>query len=157
MLKNGRSSMNDSDRLREIGHQINTQDNRCTAHSMFLVEQLVRDWGYAEGGSDGFKWLHYEEGVEADEEKAKALEETDDRIDGDLHGWERCYYRDRWEFVTACFTKHGCEEFLNSHRHNLNNPRIYVASGYRNHEYQFIREWLMRYSNDNTGMEKTDG
>jgi hypothetical protein len=49
---------------------------------------------------------------------------------------------DKWEFVTACLTQKGCEDFIKADGHNYKRTRIYVASGYRNEEWQLIRDIL---------------
>jgi hypothetical protein len=48
-----------------------------------------------------------------------------------------------WEFVTACFTEEGCKEYLRQDGHNLRGEvEIFVAGGYRNDEWEAVREHL---------------
>lgn len=47
-----------------------------------------------------------------------------------------------FKFVTACFTEIGCQRYIAANGHNLNKPRVYVASGYRNEEWEIMREHL---------------
>lgn len=46
------------------------------------------------------------------------------------------------EFVTACFTEEGANNYLKINGHNLRKPFIYVTSLYRNEEMIKIRELL---------------
>ena len=78
---------------------------------------------------------------EADDEGREELEELDK--DGSVpSGWERSYYRDRWEFVTACFTEQGCKDYIAANGHNLTEPRIYAYGSYRNNEFRAVRSAL---------------
>jgi hypothetical protein len=65
--------------------------------------------------------------------QAKVL---DDECDNENHLWH-------WETATVCFTLKGAEEFINTHKHNLGETRIYVESYYRNAEMIRVRDWLM--------------
>lgn len=51
-----------------------------------------------------------------------------------------------WEFSDACFTEASAEAIIARHGHNLDSPRVYVASGFRNPEWQLIREFLLALS-----------
>lgn len=48
------------------------------------------------------------------------------------------------KITTACFTRKGCEDYIALNGHNLKSPRIYVESGYRNREWEQLRELVMR-------------
>ena len=128
--------------LDQIGLQLRTQDNCSTHEPLFVVEQKRRVWGFGPRYSEQYKWLGGEEAEEADEDKARQLDALDDH---DLvpDGWERVYYQDTWEFVTACFTRKGCQNYLQANGHNLCEPRIYVHSAYRNVEWINLRSFLI--------------
>jgi len=113
--------------LREIGEEIRTQDNAGTSHPIFAVQQKVRDYGYGREYCDGVVWINGD---------------GDEAASGDTTGCERTYFRDRWEFVTACFTRVAAQRYIDENQHNLKEPRIYVYSAYRNREWQEIREAL---------------
>ena len=49
-----------------------------------------------------------------------------------------------WTFVTACLTEQGCKDYLAVDGHNLTNPRIYGPGGFRNQEWQNLRDFLTR-------------
>jgi hypothetical protein len=55
----------------------------------------------------------------------------------------RTGYVDNWEFVAAFFTNDAAVTFIESNKHRLSFPRVYVASGYRNYEWQAVRKSLM--------------
>jgi len=138
--------------LKSVGHEINTQDNLITANPMFLVQRKVKDYGVdPDYGADGYIYTYPDsERVDEDNEIA-ALEMLDD---WDLpEGYSKVYYRERWEFVTACFTRKGCENFIRINGHNIGPSRIYVDSAYRNYEFIGIREWLMELPDSGTSDE----
>lgn len=96
--------------MKAIGSLLKTQDNRITNIPLFVVQQKIRDYGYDPDYCDETVWIN-SEGDEADETKTKELENdvyrkfTTQATAGNLGGWKRIGYRDRWEFVTACFTE----------------------------------------------------
>lgn len=132
-------------RLKEIGEQLRTQNNRGSDAPVFIVQQKRRDWGYEQGYSDSYGWINESSGEyeEADEEKSRELEEGYDESGETGNVWEKIYYQDRWEYVTACFTEKGCQDYLARNGHNLKEPRIYADTSYRNEEYRTIREALV--------------
>ena len=112
------------------------ENNRCTDQPMFILQKKVRDWGYSSGHEEGYKWVNsddYED--EANEEKAAELEALDDACEG-TGPWEKCYYRDRWEFVTACFTEQGCKDYIEADGHNHGELRIYAEGSFRNNGFR---------------------
>lgn len=131
--------------LLEIGEAIRTQDNRITDAPMFVVQERIRDYGYDSEYTDDSVWLDtLNDHTEPDDVAAIAdLDYLD--VEGiDTDGWVKVYYRDRWEFVTACFTERGCEDFIRANGHNLTDPRIYAAGSYRNEEFRLVRDYLRR-------------
>jgi len=50
----------------------------------------------------------------------------------------------RWQYCVkaACFTEDGAQRVIAAQRHNLNDPRVYVASGRLNPEWVFLRRFL---------------
>lgn len=130
--------------LPSIQHELRTQDEEITADPIFIVQQKVRIYGIDRDYTETFAWFRI-----GDPEDEATVEEAA-RLDAyyrDTHrvpgGWSRVGYHDTWEFVTACFTRKGCENYLRANGHNLNQPRIYVASGYRNEEWIGVRNFLM--------------
>jgi len=128
--------------LRAAGELVRTQDNRITAEPMFCVQQRIRDYGFSVDYTDNHVWIERDEGREADAEQAAILD-AGRKVDGVYpEGFVRTGYRDRWEFVTACFTKAGADAYIAANGHNLTEPRIYVESGYRNTEWIAVRAFL---------------
>jgi hypothetical protein len=141
--------------IKDIAQDVATQDNALTELPIFVVQQRRRTYGIESGYADDQVWMsNGDEPYEADAETAAKLDELqksdyDDEIilceDDEETTWIRVGYRDHWEFVTACFTRRGCEDYLQINGHNLTNPQIYVASGYRNDEWKAMREHLKAY------------
>ncbi len=131
-----------NERLDELGALINTQNNRITSHPIFVIERRVRDYGYEADYVSDYAWIDYVNDDVADEGQHENLDAVF-KEDGNVDGWVRAYYKDRWEFVTCCFTEDGCKDYLRINGHNVGESRIYVYSGWRNHEWQRIRMFLM--------------
>jgi hypothetical protein len=140
--------------IQQIAQDVATQANAITELPIFIVRQKRRTYGIDDSYTDDFVWISDgAESNEADSETAAKLDELsktsdyDDEIilseDGEETTWNKIGYRDHLEFVTACFTRRGCEDYLRINGHNLTNPEIYVASGYRNDEWKTMREHLL--------------
>ena len=144
-------------RLQQIGKLIREQDNRITDQPMFLVQQKVRDYGYDSAHSfDGYEWIRLDDDHrEATEHQAKRLDLLRKRHREPPKGCEQIFYKDRWEFVTACFTEQGCKDFLRINGHNLKEPRIYAEGSYRSEEYRAVRNWLKGLPEPETIKEET--
>jgi hypothetical protein len=130
--------------LQRIGELIRTQDNRATSDPLFLVQQKKRIYGMDSNYCDDYEWLrkHNEnEYIEADRIERAGLDELQEQGE-DLNGWEKIYYLEIWEFMTICFTEQAAIDYIAANAHNLKEPRIYVASAYRNREMILIREFL---------------
>jgi hypothetical protein len=128
------------EKLIEIGRQLFSQDNRCTANPMFCVQIKVRDSGYDPEYSDETHWVNMSSGDY----------ETVDQEPEDSEGWEEFGYKDRWETVMISFTEAGCKQYLEREGHNLKRRahngevEIYVESFGRCSEMIAIREFLMQ-------------
>lgn len=122
-----------------IGELIRTQDNRITDQPMFVVFQKREIIGSDEHSPSRICWVW--DGEEVSELRAKRLEAL--YQDGrDIRGYDRYAMQEVDEFVTACFTEHGCKDFLRQNGHNLRQPYIYACGSFRNNEYQLVRNWL---------------
>jgi hypothetical protein len=127
-----------------IGERIRTEDNRATSHPIFLVESRDRIYGIGIDYATQFAWID-EDGREADPELSAAHEDNH-RAGRDGKGmkeYARVGYVDRWKFATACLTEDGAKAYIAANGHNLKSPRIYVASAYRNMEWQAVRAFLL--------------
>ena len=126
-----------------ISENLHIQDNRITSDPIFVVQQLKRDWGYDEEYAEDYKWANNEDfEEEADDGKVADLQALEDDFE-DTKPWFKCYYKERWEFVTPCFTEKAAQAFIDRNRHNMGKARIYVESGCRNLEFRQVREYLL--------------
>ncbi len=130
--------------LSSLARQLRTQDNLATSIPIFVVQQQRRTYGIDTAWSDHVCWLHSDELDEVEPGLASSLEAGWHDGAGEPRGFFRTGYRDDWEFVTACFTWRGCEDYILANGHNLRSPRIYVESGYRNREWEELREFFQR-------------
>ena len=145
------------EKLLEIQKNLQTQDNRMTEEPMFIVQEAVQDWGIDDGYADGYTWTYDSMGEHHDIEEypiegitIKTLDEycdqnhEDDEMYYEGKQFTKRYYRDRWEFVTACFTQHGCQCYIDSNKHNHQGKlRIYGWHTHRNQEFRDVRNFLM--------------
>ncbi len=132
-----------SDHIKQIGKAIAADDfEHCTAEPIFLVQQKSRDYGYDSQYTTDFEWIDSVEGYPIEERIAKRLTLLDDNGRNVDDRYVRAYYQDRWEFVTACFTRAGAEAFIARQKHNLKETRIWVDSLFRNQEMIELRNYL---------------
>ena len=125
--------------LYTIGELIRTQDNRITDQPMFVVFQKREIIGSDEHSPSRICWVW--DGEEVSELRAKRLEAL--YQDGrDTREYDRYAMQEVDEFVTVCFTEHGCKDYLRQNGHNLRLPYIYACGSFRNNEYQLVRNWL---------------
>ncbi|EOT6782368.1 ead/Ea22-like family protein [Escherichia coli] len=124
-----------------IGENIRTQDNRITSDPMFCVYQKREIVVDADYDHDRIVWVD-EDGNEANKRHSRRLELLHENFREPPEKWRRVAVKDIDEFVTCCFTEHGCKDYLAVNGHNLRLPFIYVKSGFRNAEYIGIRNWL---------------
>lgn len=123
--------------LLAIGEQLRTQDNRCTANPMFVIQGLERKYGMDPQWSDNYVWIDTYDGAMEVPEPADGEETEYIKKSG---------YVDIWVDLMVCFTEKGCEEHMALNGHNYRyyrETRIYVKCFYRNPEMTAIREWLM--------------
>lgn len=134
----------------EIGQRLRTQDNRITSDPIFIVQQLHRQVGMDPSYCSSTLWYSSDDQEEASPEKTRAIKEAMastelswSEKDAVAEGYTEVGYVDTWEYVTACFTDAAAQEYIEANAHNLKQPRVYVASGYRNQEWIAVRKLLM--------------
>ncbi len=135
--------------ISSIGEQLRTQDNRCTANPMFIVQEQ-RSFGCEPGEGDKNIWLDGD-WEEADEETSAQLDELNDAFEWELEEEQVAMlkrYTKRgikhfWEFCMASFTEQGCKRYIELDGHNLTKPRIYAMSWNRCPEMLEVRKFLM--------------
>lgn len=131
------------ERMNEIGDEVWRQDNLATSDPMFIVQQRRRIWGVGFSHTDTYVWVNCpDDHAIADEEDAVRLDMLESAGE-DTGDWAKAGYIDVWDFVTACFTRVGAKKYIAANRHNLREPRVYVASAYRNEEWNDVRSILM--------------
>lgn len=133
--------------IEDIARDLRTQDNRITELPIFVVQQRRRTYGLSNDYTDEYTWID-QDGEEVSGVVRVKLERFYKRTGysntlGNVWYW-RVGCRDTWEFVTACMTESGANEYIRANGHNLKEPRVYVESGYRNAEWKVVREHLMR-------------
>lgn len=134
------------EKLKEIQHELKTQDNRCTADPIFLVEECVRIHGMDSDYSDNYIWYNAEYCSEADEEEVKKLESKKmvAFADIDYGAWQKSYYIEKWITVQSFFTEKAAQAFLEANRHrHTGRLRVYADSLYRNYEMKMIRDYIL--------------
>jgi hypothetical protein len=124
-----------------IGKRIREQDNRATDAPMFIVQQVKRIYGLSVDYAEYFEWMDADGDVAEGELEEKL--ESRKASPKERKGWKRVGYVEIWEFVTACFTREACEDYIACNGHNLKSPRIYADGSYRNKEFRAVRDFLI--------------
>jgi hypothetical protein len=135
---------------------LHTQDNRITSHPLFAVQQKRQVAGLEDGYEESHEWINEDCEAIRDAEEIANLEAAY-REGAETPGARRIGVAWHWEFVTGCMTEQGCKDFLACNGHNLNEPRIYAYSGYRNAEFIAVREWLMSLRTHGQALDKSSG
>lgn len=134
--------------LKEIGNLLATQNGRATSWPIYVVEQRRRLYGLDPAYGGEVVWVDAWDYVEADEAEASELEAGYGESGTEPDGWIRTSFHDVWEFVSPFFTEVAAEAFIAVNRHRLNDPRVFVHSGYRNHEWQAVVTHLRAVAKD---------
>lgn len=133
--------------IREIAVRLTTQDNRATDCPIFIVEEKRRTYGFDTDYADDsdIVWLNGpNDNAEADPDEHKRLEAAWQETGDEEQDWTRTAYQDTWEYVTACFTDGGCQEYIRVNKHNHRGElRIYAATSWRNAEFRAVRDLLV--------------
>ncbi len=128
--------------IKQLIESLRTQDNRITANPIFMVQQKDRTYGFDSSYSDEFIWIDRGDEV-YDEDLIAELNHKDEEMEDIDKRYYKCYYRDHWLAVQPFFTEVAAKNYLQINGHNLHEARIYVESGYRNYEWQAIREYFL--------------
>jgi len=134
-----------NDEILKIGKLLQTQDNHATAHPLFVVQKKCRDMGYESDYTDDYCWA-FSDGpdcVIADPDEVLRLEQLDSVGKITDEEWQKVYYIDRWDFVTACFTAQSCKEFIENNKHRYGELRMFVDTAHHNPEWKLIRDYLI--------------
>jgi hypothetical protein len=128
--------------LRVIGENLRTQDNLATDKPLFIVQEKREI--YTDNADDEYHWVD-SDFDDVDLKTARMLDRYYLKHGTEKEGFSKSHYKTVWEFVTACFTQKGCEDYIAVNGHNLKSPRIYVASAYRNTEWNAVRDYLLTH------------
>ena len=131
--------MPEIDDIAEIAKRLKSQDNRCTADPIFIVQELKRRYGIDTDFDPEIAWLHEDESVEVGAEMAELLENKF-KIDGDAEpsGYRRVGYKEEWEYVQPFFTEGAADLYIKQ-------MRTYTDSAYRNWEWIAVRKHLLEH------------
>jgi hypothetical protein len=137
----------DIETLERLVSNLATQDNRCTADPIFMVQVSRRIIGIDTQWDPQICWVQTDyvltKEQPGEDPSFDELEAEYDRTGKEPEDWTRAGYADRWENVQPFFTEHGAEEYIRVNGHNLGGPhRIYVESAYRNAEWQALARVL---------------
>ena len=127
--------------IKKTVENLASQDNCATDQPIFLVEEEDIVYGVDLDRTSNYIWVD-KNNEQASQLEAEALDAHEYK-GNDIGGWEKVGYITRWKFVTCCFTHVAAEDYIRQNKHNLTNPRIYVASGYRNNEFIAVRSMLL--------------
>lgn len=115
-----------------IGGLIATHDNREIDQPIFVVEKRVTVITDPDYGYDDEIWVNKNDyHDEASEAKARRLDILDANFIS-FRRWRKFYIKETWEFVTACLTEQGCNDYLEANGHNIGKTRIYAYGSFRN-------------------------
>lgn len=137
--------MNIPKNIQKLIKNLREQDNRITNIPIFMVQRKERKYGFDNGYADNHIWLDRGDEV-YDEELITELNRKDFDYEDINSRYYKCYYQDDWINVQPFFTEVAANEYIACNGHNLGgreNCRIYVESGYRNAEWQMIRDYFL--------------
>jgi hypothetical protein len=130
--------------LKEITERMLGQDNLATGEPIFFVQERRRIYGMDPDYSDRPVWITEDECVEiTDEEEIASADAYYDEHFKDPPGLTRTACIDVWEYVQPFFSRKGADRYIEANRHNLKDPRVFVASAYRNDEWIAVRGSLL--------------
>ena len=131
--------------LKELREQLQTQDNLATSCPIYMVQVRNRILGMDSSCTDDYVWMD----IEAHELVLETDKETYDWLASTwgegytIDDFEEVYYIDLWMNVQPFLTMKAAEAYIEANAHNLDHPRVYVESGYRNHEWEFLRDYFL--------------
>lgn len=153
--------------LKELKHELNTQDNRATANPRFYQIQHEKFVASFDGEGNYFEAVCYgeslgiytydDEGLEElkdvlladyDEEYSEDVEEINslklEKLDNDSLDL-KCYLGDyEHVYLNAFLTERACKEHIEANRHHYQNPVDYLSYGFRNPELEKVLEILSK-------------
>ncbi len=145
--------MNIPAHILSLSQQLHTQDNSCTNNPIFQVRDVKQVECFGDH-ADNTHWWDQEGSAVLDKDLIDQLEEEGkwtsynsvvlELEDSQFSGtYTRTHTKTLRQVVEVFMTNEAAEFWVaqNEHRHNA--LEIYVASGFRNPEWQAIRDFLM--------------
>lgn len=145
------------DRLRELGREITTQDNRTTADPIFVVQERRLFHHCSSEEADGHGWYSGIEWEPASETTSRRLDALDRDGRGEpvwggegvtIRGWTKVYHREGFELLGVFFTAAGAEEWIERNGSAYRKPRWYAFSGRRSPEWGEARRLLQSFAEE---------
>ena len=119
-------------------------DSHCTAHPIYIVQSLQCEYGGdPDFGIDGFVWVVDGTDYTRDELIKAFVQGVDDSEIPDFSDAEKVCYRERWEYVSAHFTREAAMAYIDRKRHDHRGMRICVESQVHAHEFNALVEALV--------------
>lgn len=134
-----------------LSQQLHTQDNRCTSHPIFQVRD-VKQVPCLPEHADDTHWWDEEGSAVLDEELIKTLEDAslggsyctlEDDEDAPPYTYHCTYTKTLRQVVATFMTQQAADAWVKANEHRHNALEIYIDSGFRNPEWQAIRDFLM--------------
>jgi len=133
-----------NNQIKELIKNLREQDNLGTNLPQYIVQVKERIF-YCDDGSGDYVWVD-DDFNEAWKEKEEELNDQDDfglSEENEKEGWHKVYFRDIWINKQPFFTRVAAQRYVDENKHNLNEPRIWVDSGYRNAEWELVRNYFL--------------
>ena len=135
------------DFLKNMMHEIETQDNRSTRLPiLYVIKETIREYGIEEDyRTDGFEWIKDDESYTWDEVIESVREQIEDdsfdvtEEDASMEGFKKVFYRNIERYSdNFFFTEKAAKEHLRINGHNLTKPQDYVIHAFRNDEIEGV-------------------
>lgn len=137
--------------LKNLVHEIDNQDNRCTALPiLFVIKETIKDYGIEEGyGADGYIWIRSGNSDEGEWKWSEIVEHIRDNYESEYfnpteedaidHGFIKVFYKNiERTSDNFFFTENACKQHLTINKHNLIAPQNWVIHPFRNPEIEQI-------------------
>ena len=138
-----------------IAKRMKDQDNYATADPIYIVREKQRIYGIDSGWTDDEVWLN-EDGSEVSEDDPDLADVLEYYVEHGTEpkGWTLAGYRDQYINVQYFFSADGAMDYIESNKHNLNKPHIYVDSAHRNPEWKAIRDFLNKVEKERKSLSE---
>ncbi|MBT7308584.1 MAG: hypothetical protein HN842_10230 [Gammaproteobacteria bacterium] len=125
----------------EVGHLIETQNQRGTSDMMIIVQEKIRH-PTSDEYADGYVWIDSSEGESVPAYMVPELE-LKRKGGANTEPYRYVGYMSRWEFVSCFFTEKAANEYIKRNRHDLGECRTHGISLWNNPEMKQVRELLL--------------